>query len=85
MVRELPPLHRKENMEDTSDGRSKAFRGLAADLAELTIHVGLMGSVAPNWPEEVRQNWSERIEGMRKWAGEQILEIQHFAESFDDD
>lgn len=79
--------YRKEIVADDNDTaaseRGEQFRGLTADVVELAIHVGMMGSAAHEWPREVQENWDERVVQYRRWANQQILEIQQFAESYD--
>lgn len=39
--------------------------------------------MANTWPEEVQNNWDEKVEGIKEWAESQIVEIQQFGEAFD--
>lgn len=75
----------EDEAQEPSHDRHAQFKGLALDLLEITIHVGMMGSVVPSWPPDVQENWDERVKWMREWANTQILEIQAFAESYDGD
>lgn len=59
------------------------FRQLTADLAELAVNAGLVNSVIGHYPEEVQNNWDEKLAEIRRWANNEILEIQSFAEAFD--
>jgi hypothetical protein len=70
--------------EDISK-RHEQFKLLASTLAELTVHVGLMSSVANNWPENVQDNWTDKVDGMIERAEQDIREVQQFAEAFDED
>jgi hypothetical protein len=54
-------------------------------MMELVVHVGLMNSVAGRWPEEVQENWDEKVRAIRERAEQEIVEIQEFAEFYDAD
>ena len=62
-----------------------AYKRLAMELIELLISVGLMSSVMPQMPEDVQQNWDEKIEGMILWARQQTGEVQQFGEAYDEE
>lgn len=70
--------------EHAAEERSQEFRELAADAVELLIHVGLMNSVAAQWPEEVQRNWTQKMGIMREWIKDQVVEVQQFTEAYDD-
>jgi len=49
------------------------------------VHIGLMSSVAERWPEDVQENWDQRVTQIRRRAERDIREIQGFAEYYDED
>jgi hypothetical protein len=44
-----------------------------------------MSSIANNWPDDVQENWSDKVDGMIARAEQDIQEVQQFAEAFDED
>jgi predicted secreted protein len=72
-----------ESNEDHDEYRQDLFRDLVYNCAELTVHVGMVGSIAHRWPDQVQENWREKLQGMIEWANQQIEEVQQFAEAFD--
>jgi hypothetical protein len=59
------------------------LRELGADLMELAINVGLIGSVIEQFPEHVQENFKERVKEIREWTGEQTRQIQEFGSAYD--
>jgi len=53
-------------------------------LAELMVHIGLMSSIAEKWPEEVQENWDQKVRQIQRRAEKEIREIQSFAEYYDE-
>ena len=64
--------------------RNAAFREVSATLAELMVHIGLMSSIAEKWPEEVQENWDQKVRQIQRRAEKEIREIQSFAEYYDE-
>jgi hypothetical protein len=69
------------------DGLSddNSFRELAADLAQLTVTVGLLDSVSSHWSEEAQDNWENEKQRLRDWAINTAHDLEGFAESFDEE
>ena len=51
---------------------------------ELLVNVGLIDSISQKWPQVVQDNWAERLENLDKQLQQEIVEVQNFAEAFDD-
>jgi hypothetical protein len=69
-------------MEAEHDERSE-FQLLCADAVELCVTVGLMQSVASQWPAEVQRNFKQMIADTRGGLRQRSVEFRDFAESFD--
>lgn len=59
------------------------LRELSGDLVELAVNIGLMGSVMPQMPDEVQENFVERVTEIREWVREQTRQIQEFGSAYD--
>jgi hypothetical protein len=64
--------------------RQGELRELSADLVDLAVNVGIMGSVMDRYPQEVQDNWDERIAEIRSWVQDQTGQIQQFGEAYDE-
>jgi hypothetical protein len=60
------------------------YRALVITAAELLVNVGIMQSVADQWPLVVQENWEERLDSLILKLQHEMEEIQGFAEAFDD-
>jgi len=71
------------------DGREEYRAELSRDLVynamELCVHVGLFNTVAGAWPPEVQENWMRKIQSQIEWITSEIVEVQGFAEFFDEE
>ncbi len=65
------------------DYQQELFKDVCSTAMELCVNMGLFCTVSPHWPEEVRQNWEERMKTVNVWLHGQIEEVQSFAEAFD--
>ena len=66
------------------DTESGQLRELSADLVDLAVNVGIMGSVMDRYPQEVQDGWDERIAEIRSWVSDQTRQIQQFGEAYDE-
>lgn len=60
------------------------LRELSADLVDLAVNAGIMGSIMGRYPQEVQDGWDERIAEIRSWVQDQTRQIQQFGEAYDD-
>jgi hypothetical protein len=60
------------------------YQEMCHAFIELIVSVGLLGSIIHQYPEEVQENYEERIVRYTTWATRQIEEVQQFGESWDD-
>ena len=60
------------------------YRALCVTAIELLVNVGLMDSVSSAWPEQVQENWEEKLDTLILRLQQETEEIQAFAEAFDD-
>lgn len=67
---------------DEHDERSE-FQLLCADAIELCVTVGLMQSVAGQWPAAVQRNFRQMIADTREGLSQRSVEFRGFAESLD--
>lgn len=65
------------------DYQQELFRDVCNTAMELCVNMGLFSAVSQHWPEDVRQNWEERMKATNEWLHTQIEEVQSFAEAFD--
>ena len=49
----------------------------------LLMNLGLVHSVLGEYPEDVQEGFYERLSLIRRWAEQQIEEIQMFGEAYD--
>lgn len=61
------------------------FKEVCHDLVHLMVMMGLLGSVIHQYPEEVQENFRERLSMVSEWANSQSDELQSFGESWDED
>jgi hypothetical protein len=59
------------------------FNAMCVSLLNLMVSVGLMNSVMGQYPEEVQEAWGERMSEYEQWADRQTMEIQLYAEHWD--
>jgi hypothetical protein len=57
---------------------------LSADLVDLAVNAGIMGSIMNRYPLEVQEGWDERIAEIRSWVQDQTRQIQQFGEAYDE-
>lgn len=60
------------------------LRELSADLVDLAVNAGIMGSIMNRYPLEVQEGWDERIAEIRSWVQDQTRQIQQFGEAYDE-
>ena len=60
------------------------YSSMCNAFMELMVSMGLMGSIMDRYPEDVRENWDERMVRYTEWARRQTEEIQSFGESWDE-
>ena len=60
------------------------LRELCADLVDLAVNAGIMGSIMNRYPLEVQEGWDERIAEIRSWVQDQTRQIQQFGEAYDE-
>lgn len=65
--------------------RDQEWRRLVYNLAELSVHSGLMNSVMSQYPPHVGEAFLERLEMLNEHIDRQIKEIQMFGEAYDEE
>jgi hypothetical protein len=66
-----------------ADREHSEFEELCNEAMALCINVGIMDSVSDRWPEHVQEAWYERIMDIKRRLGQEIVEVQEFASSYD--
>lgn len=62
------------------------YQMLCLRVGELLVHAGLIGAAmheSEHFPEEVKENWEEKMDGIMQFLDTQIEEIQAFGSYFD--
>jgi hypothetical protein len=83
-------MNHSHERRPVSRGRSdlprhdELFNELCVATMELTVNVGIISSIADRWPEEVQDNWCDKLEEAITWARRQMGEVQEFATSWDE-
>jgi len=60
------------------------FQEMCHVFVELMVSIGLLGSIIHQYPEEVQENFRERIQRYTAWADRQQGEVTRFGETWDD-
>lgn len=64
------------------------FQDIARTSAELAVTVGIVEAAVKNndeTPDEVKENFDDKVDGIVEYLNEQILEFQQFGEAYDDE
>jgi hypothetical protein len=62
----------------------EAYSEMCMAFMELMVSMGLLGSIMDRYPEDVQENFDERVTRYTEWARRQTAEIQEFGESWDE-
>jgi len=63
------------------------FKDVAMAGAELAINIGIIEAALEGddrYPEEVRENFQDKVDACFEHMNQEILEFQQFGEAFDD-
>jgi len=59
------------------------FKDIAMAGAELAVTVGIVEAAIDEAPDEVKENFEEKIDGAIAYIHSEILEFQQFGEAYD--
>lgn len=59
------------------------FKSTCTTGMDLFINLGLITSISSQWPEEVQDNWTQRLEHIEEYLVDQTREAQEFASALD--
>jgi hypothetical protein len=51
---------------------------------DMLVSVGIIDSISPRWPDEVIEQWHDKIEAARLVVNRITNEVQEFASAWDD-
>jgi hypothetical protein len=75
-------------MDQLPGGGVSDFQDIARVSAELAVTVGIIEAAimqGEDTPDEVKENFTEKVDGVVEYLHNEVLEFQGFGEAYDDE